>query len=134
MYEGFLTNAGNLLTGMSGYIDPNLLVVFNAQNAATGGNGALNNTGTDAAKVANAENALAGKLEDALKTAGLTDEFKQNEADLANAISTAQWQQAGASIAPNLLSGLKTGLSKEETQKELWKPATVRLPTYVLGR
>lgn len=134
MFEGFLANAGNLLAGMGGYIDPNLLTAFSAQNAATGGNGALNNTGTEAAKVANAENALAGKLEDALKTAGLTDEFKQNEADLANALSAAQWQQAGAVVAPNIFSGLKTGLSKEETQKELWKPASVRLPTYVLGR
>jgi hypothetical protein len=134
MFEGFLANAGNLLAGTGGYIDPNLLTAFNAQNAATGGNGALNNTGTGAAKVANAENALAGKLEDALKTAGLTDEFKQNEADLAKALSAAQWQQAGAAMAPNIFSGLKTGLSKSEMQKELWKPASVRLPTYVLGR
>lgn len=110
MFEGFLVNAGNLLAGMGGYIDPNLLVAFNAQNAATGGNGALNNLGTDAAKVANAENALDGLTK------------------------AEQWQRAGASLAPNLLSGLKTGLSKEETQKELWKPASVRLPTYVLGR
>lgn len=139
MFEGFLANAGNLLAGMGGYIDPNLLTAFNAQNAATGGSGALNNTGAQAAKVANAKNALDGvdleaMLKRGLEQTGTTDQMASLEKQLADGISTAQWQQAGASIAPNLLSGIKTGLSKTEEQRDLWEQAKTKLPTYVLGR
>lgn len=106
---------GDFLTGMAGYINPNLLTAFQAQNNATGGNGSVNNTGKEAAKVANAENGLEGKT-------------------ASPAVEGMSWQQAGASLAPNILSGLKTGLDKSYDFKQLWGNSSVRLPTYVLGR
>lgn len=112
--------AGDFLTGMAGYMNPNLLTAFQAQNSATGGNGAVNNTGSDAAKVANAGNALEGASK-ATSTAGVDG-------------TGMSWQQAGASMAPNILSGLKTGLDKSYDFKPLWGNSSVRLPTYVLGR
>lgn len=99
--------AGDFLTGMAGYINPNLLTAFNAQNNATGGNGSVNNTGKEAAKVANAENGMEGGM---------------------------SWKQVGAALAPNILSGLKTGLDKSYDFQPLWGSSSVRLPTYVLGR
>ena len=107
--------AGDFLTGMAGYINPNLLTAFQAQNNATGGNGSVNNTGKEAAKVANAENGLEGKT-------------------ASPAVEGMSWQQVGASLAPNILSGLKTGLDKSYDFKPLWGNSSVRLPTYVLGR
>ena len=116
--------AGDFLTGMAGYINPNLLTAFQAQNNATGGNGSVNNTGKEAAEVANAENGLEGK------TASPTVENKTTPP----AASGMSWQQVGAALAPNILSGLKTGLDKSYDFKPLWGSSSVRLPTYVLGR
>lgn len=129
LFSSFLDNGKSFLKGMAIYANPNLLSAFNGQASATGGNGTVNNTGTSAAQVANATNAMDGASRMATSGAGLGDSW-----------SSVDWTQFGTEMAPHLIAALGTGLGagssggKAEEQPIRWVGGSARLPSYVLGR